>query len=170
MIFNNSNVYHITNNACLLYFINQFIMLHYFVQLSFVTTRPIPFLNLRRRRATNAPEVCRLVRPSETRVTCPQSVNQCHQVSSSYVYTGADPGSQVRGGALKKIAPSRGRREHFWGFSCEKSRFYAKKSYFFPILGGARAGCAPSPGSAPDMFISQYKIRIDNSLGKNIVQ
>ena len=38
---------------------------------------------------------------------------------------GADPGFQVRGGALKKIAPSRGRRENFWGISCEKSRFYA---------------------------------------------
>jgi hypothetical protein len=24
-----------------------------------------------------------------------------------------------------------GRREHFWGILCEKSRFYAKKSYFF---------------------------------------
>ena len=24
-----------------------------------------------------------------------------------------------------------GRCEHFWGISCEKSRFYAKKSYFF---------------------------------------
>jgi hypothetical protein len=24
-----------------------------------------------------------------------------------------------------------GRREKFWGISCEKSRFYAKKSYFF---------------------------------------
>jgi hypothetical protein len=50
------------------------------------------------------------------------------------------------GGALKKIAPSGGRRENLWGISCEKSRFYAKKSYFFPILGGegARAGCAPS--------------------------
>jgi hypothetical protein len=35
------------------------------------------------------------------------------------------------GGALKKIAPSGGRREIFWGISCEKSRFYAKKSYFF---------------------------------------
>jgi len=43
----------------------------------------------------------------------------------------ADPGFQVRGGALKKITPSGGRREHFWGISCEKSRFYAKKSYFF---------------------------------------
>ena len=44
---------------------------------------------------------------------------------------GADPGFQVRGGALKKIAPSGGRREHFWGISCEKSQFYA--------------GCAPPP-------------------------
>jgi hypothetical protein len=57
--------------------------------------------------------------------------------------SGADPGYQVRGGgALKKVAPGGGRREYFWGISCEKSRFYAKKSYFFPIL-GARAGCAP---------------------------
>ena len=24
-----------------------------------------------------------------------------------------------------------GRRENFWGISCEKSRFYAKQSYFF---------------------------------------
>ena len=65
-----------------------------------------------------------------------------------------------------------GRRENFWGVSCEKSRFYAKKSYFFPIADGgakivgvfrvknhdftpksliysnfrgARAGCPPSP-------------------------
>ena len=42
---------------------------------------------------------------------------------------------KLGGGALKKIAPSGGRREHFWGISCEKSRFYAKKSYFFSILG-----------------------------------
>ena len=35
------------------------------------------------------------------------------------------------GGALKKIAPSEGRRENCWGISFEKSRFYAKKSYFF---------------------------------------
>ena len=48
------------------------------------------------------------------------------------VKAGADPRFQVRGGgALKKIASSGGRREHFWGISCEKSRFYAKKLYFF---------------------------------------
>ena len=38
---------------------------------------------------------------------------------------GADPGFQIRRGALKKIAPSGGLCEKFWGISCEKSRFYA---------------------------------------------
>ena len=52
--------------------------------------------------------------------------------------SGADPGFQVRGDALKKNAPSGGRRENFWGISSEKSRFYAKKIKFFPILGGGR--------------------------------
>jgi hypothetical protein len=43
------------------------------------------------------------------------------------------------GGALKKIASSGGRREHFLGISCEKSRFYAKQIIFFPIAeGGAK--------------------------------
>ena len=46
-------------------------------------------------------------------------------------FSGADRGFQVRGGALKKNAPSGWRRENCWGISCEKSRFYAKKSYFF---------------------------------------
>ena len=53
-----------------------------------------------------------------------------------------------------------GRRENFWGISCEKSRFYAKKSYFFLILGGARAGCAPHPGSAPVTYSISYKSNI----------
>jgi hypothetical protein len=53
-------------------------------------------------------------------------------------FPGADPGFQVRGGALKKIAPSGGRRENFWGISCEKSRFYAKKSYVFQLPREAR--------------------------------
>ena len=49
-------------------------------------------------------------------------------------YAGADPGLQVRGSALKKIASSGWRGENVWGISCEKSRFYAKKIIFFPIL------------------------------------
>ena len=40
------------------------------------------------------------------------------------------------GGTHLKIAPSGGRREKFWGISCEKSRFYAKKSYFSNFRGG----------------------------------
>ena len=48
------------------------------------------------------------------------------------------------GGALKKIAPCGGRRENFWSISCEKSRFYAKKSYFFQFQGGRSPG-ARSP-------------------------
>ena len=39
------------------------------------------------------------------------------------------------GSGIKKITPSGGRRQKFWGITCEKSRFYANKSYFFPILG-----------------------------------
>jgi hypothetical protein len=45
----------------------------------------------------------------------------------SNVNPGADPRFQVRGGALKKIAPSGGRRENCWCISCEKSRFYWQK-------------------------------------------
>jgi hypothetical protein len=35
------------------------------------------------------------------------------------VLSGADPGFQVRGGALKKIAPSGGRRENVRGITCD---------------------------------------------------
>ena len=47
--------------------------------------------------------------------------------------SGADPGFQVRGGggALKKIAPSRGRREKFWGISCEKNHDFKPKNHIF---------------------------------------
>jgi hypothetical protein len=51
---------------------------------------------------------------------------------------GTDPGFQVRGGALSKIAPSGGRRENFWGISCEKTRFHAKNHIFSNFRGGAR--------------------------------
>ena len=92
---------------------------------------------------------------------------------------GADPGFQVRGGALKKLHRAEGgakifgvfhvknhdftqknhifsncggRRENLWGISCEKSRFYAKKIIFFPILGGRAPGAPPS-GSAPALTV-----------------
>ena len=85
------------------------------------------------------------------------------------MYQGRIQDFKLMGGALKKIAPSGGRRENVGGISCEKSRFYAKKSYFFQLrrearkcwgisceksrfypknhiffnFRGARAGCAP---------------------------
>ena len=76
-----------------------------------------------------------------------------YQRPNPYIHTyipGADPGFQVRGGALKKIAPSGGRCENVWGISCEKSRFYAqKKITFFPILGGRAPGVPPPPWIRP---------------------
>ena len=43
------------------------------------------------------------------------------------MYQGRIRDFKLGGGALKKIAPSGGRRENCWGISCEKSRFYVKK-------------------------------------------
>ena len=64
------------------------------------------------------------------------------------------------GGTLKKNCAERREVQTFLDISCEKSRFYAKKSYFFPILGGARAGCAPPPpGSAPDKWLWRLIMR-----------
>ena len=72
-------------------------------------------------------------------------------VYKDYGSTGADPGFQVRGGGrtLKKIAPSGGRRENVWCISCEKSRFYAKKIIFFPILGWGGVGGGAPPLDPP---------------------
>jgi hypothetical protein len=43
---------------------------------------------------------------------------------------------KLGGAHLKRNALSGGRREKFWGISCEKSRFYAKKNHIFSILRG----------------------------------
>ena len=48
------------------------------------------------------------------------------------------------GSALKKIAPSGRRHENVWGILCEKSRFYAKKSYFPPPPPRIRPWCFPT--------------------------
>ena len=61
----------------------------------------------------------------------------------SYTLQGRIQDIQLGRGALKKIVPNGGRRENLWGISCEKSRFYANKSYFFQFQGGGGAGCAP---------------------------
>ena len=52
-------------------------------------------------------------------------------------YQGRIQDFKLEGGRTLKIIARRGaRRENCWGISCEKSLFYAKKSYSFPILGG----------------------------------
>ena len=87
---------------------------------------------------------------------------------------GADPGFQAKGGGGGGGRAERGAKivgvfrvknqnftpknhifsngggwgENFWGISCEKSRFYAKKS-FFPFLGGGRPPPPPPSGFAP---------------------
>ena len=75
-----------------------------------------------------------------------------YRIMFPLLFPGADPGFQVRGGggALKKIAPSGGRREHFWGISCEKSRFYAN---FFYIFSNFRAGAPPPPPLDPPLCL-----------------
>ena len=73
---------------------------------------------------------------------CSKVVNNISQIFFSLLaivcvcVSGAAPGFQVRGAHTEKIPPSGGRRENFWGISCEKSRFYAKQSNFRG--GGAR--------------------------------
>ena len=62
--------------------------------------------------------------------------------------TGADPGFQVRGGTLN----------FFGGISCEKSRFYAKKSCF-PILGGGGGHAPGAPAPAEEMMNGTVKKR-----------
>ena len=40
------------------------------------------------------------------------------------------------GGALKKIGPSGGRREHFWGISSEKNHDFTPKIHILSNCGG----------------------------------
>ena len=82
------------------------------------------------------------------------------QFVSLLFYSGVDPGFQIRGAHLSKLRRAEGGAKYFWvfrvknhdftpknhifsncggrrincwGISCEKSRFYAKKSYFFQL-------------------------------------
>ena len=70
-------------------------------------------------------------------------------------YTGADPGFQVRGGALKKIGAN------IFGYFVWKITILRQKINFFPILGCARAEYAPPPGSAPGIYGLPLVLRSD---------
>jgi hypothetical protein len=50
---------------------------------------------------------------------------------------------KLAGGPHLKIAPSGGRRKFCLGYFVWKITILRQKIIFFPILGGARAGCAP---------------------------
>jgi hypothetical protein len=53
-----------------------------------------------------------------------------------YIYQGRIQDFKLGGAHLKKLSRAEGGAKMFGGISCEKSRFYAKKIIFFPILGG----------------------------------
>ena len=55
--------------------------------------------------------------------------------SITRITPGADPGFQVRGGALKEIAPSRGRHEIFGVFPVKNHDFTQKNHIFFNCRG-----------------------------------
>ena len=65
-------------------------------------------------------------------------------------------GSRIRGGgALKKIAPSGGRRENFGVFRVKNHDFTPKNHIFSNFRGGGGGGgrrVRPPPGSAPDVY------------------
>ena len=77
---------------------------------------------------------------------------------------------KLGGAQFKKIAPSGGRREHFWGISLVKNHnFTQKKSYFFPILGGrvGRTPGEPPLETAPDI---RYDFLIKIMFGSSVPQ
>ena len=118
----------------------------------------------------------------------------CLSLNESYIMIRTIQGRiqdfKLGGGALKKIAPSGGRRENFWGISCEKITILRQKIIFFPIAEGgakifgvfrvknhdftpknhffsnyrgARAGCAPPP------WIRPCDLQIWNNVPKVII-
>jgi hypothetical protein len=60
----------------------------------------------------------------------------------------------------------RGRRENFWGISCEKSRSYAKKIIFFPILGVDARRVRPSLD--PPLVYVRHDLRVLNKIESSL--
>ena len=58
---------------------------------------------------------------------------------------------KLGGGALKKLRRAEGAAK-ILGYFVWKITILRQKIIFFQILGGARAGCAPPPGSAPGIL------------------
>ena len=62
-----------------------------------------------------------------------------------------------RGGALKEIAPSGGRREHFWVFRVKNHDFTQKNHFFFNLRGAARR-VRPPPWIRPCKLILKTNV------------
>jgi hypothetical protein len=56
---------------------------------------------------------------------------------------------KLGGAHLKKLRRAEGGAKIFGVFRVKNHDFTPKKTIFFPILGGARAGCAPPPLDPP---------------------
>ena len=78
--------------------------------------------------------------------------------------SGADPGFQVRGWALKKNCAERREARKFLGYFVRKITILRQKIIFFPILGGG--GCAPG---APPPLDPPLLITIKNSIVVNAI-
>ena len=64
---------------------------------------------------------------------------------SSKYSSGADRGFQVKGGALKKIAPSEGGAKIFGVFRVKNNDFTPKNHIFTNFRGGGAQGAPPPP-------------------------
>ena len=73
-------------------------------------------------------------------------------------YSGADPGFQVRGGGIKKIAPSEGSRENFGVFRVKNHDFTPKNHIFSNFRGSAR-WVRPPPLDSPLVFSNTYLLQ-----------
>ena len=78
-------------------------------------------------------------------------MGSCRDVDGSSPISGADPGFQVRGGALKRIALSGGRREIFGVFRVKNHDFTPKNQFFSNFRGGG-AGSAPVFQAFGDLY------------------
>ena len=65
--------------------------------------------------------------------------------------SGADPGFQARGGALKKLRRAEGGSNIFGVFRVKNHDFMPKNHIFSNFRGSARR-MPPPPGSAPDLY------------------
>jgi hypothetical protein len=73
---------------------------------------------------------------------------------------GADPGFQIRGEHLKKLRRAEGGAKIVGVFRV-KNHDFTPKNHFFSNFRGARAGCAPPPGSVP-VFIYLFLSEMSN--------